>query len=199
MFKNIFGREGNKKGANEKDLYQPRMPEVDTPSKLEDVFNQARKTATGEIKPPNINSDDRYLVLVTPGRMLMHRPCPPAGSMSPSQVSSMERLIPSGIKRNVAVIAYTELRAVTTDLAKAIPFAGLLMGFAYIGHAVWIFEGHPSALAAGCNEADLLLVDGGMLPYLTENWIQIASSVMRHKEIYVHDRATYKLTRVGEK
>jgi hypothetical protein len=97
------------------------------------------------------------------------------------------------------VIAYTELQAVTNQISKAIPFVGMLLGFAYIGHPVWIFEGHPSALAAGCREADLLLVDGGMLPYLTDNWVEIAASGMRNKEIYVHERATFKLTRVAMK
>jgi hypothetical protein len=80
--------------------------------------------------------------------MLMNRPCPPAGSMPANQVSSIEQIIPPTVKRNIAVIAYTELRAVTSDISKAIPFVGMLIGFAYIGHAVWIFEGHPCMAAA---------------------------------------------------
>ena len=70
------------------------------------------------------------------------------------------------------------------------PFLGLLLGLAYIGHSVWIFEGHPSALAAGCRNADVLIVDGDMVPHLQEDWTAVASSVMRHREIYVHDRAS---------
>ena len=73
------------------------------------------------------------------------------------------------------------------------------MGFAYIGHAVWIFEGHDSALQAGCREANLLIVDSGMLPFLSEDWIQVAQNVMCNKEIYVHDRATFRLTRLDVK
>ena len=57
----------------------------------------------------------------------------------------------------------------------------------------------PLPLAAGCRDADLLLVDGGMLPFLAENWAATAMGVMRNKEIYVHDRDTYKLMRVGIK
>jgi hypothetical protein len=52
-------------------------------------------------------------------------------------------------------------------------------------------------LAAGCRDADLLFVDGGMLPYLPDDWVKTVAGVMRHKEVYVHDRASYKLTRVA--
>ena len=79
--------------------------------------------------------------------------------------------MPSSVKRNIAVIANTELQAVTKEISKAIPFVGMLMGFAYIGHAVWIFEGHPDALEAGCRDADVLIVDGGMAPFLSKDWI----------------------------
>ena len=188
-------------GATNQDLFQPHMPEVDVnlPEVIEAVFNTARKTASGEAKLPGAGDADRYLVLVTPGRMLMQVPCPPAGSLPPSQVAPMERMLPPEVKRNIAVIAYTEIKAVQADLAKTIPFAGLLMGFAYIGHAVWIFEGHSSALAAGCRDADLLLVDGGMLPYLPEGWPGVAAGVMRHREIYMHERASFQLKRVEVK
>lgn len=71
-----------------------------------------------------------------------------------------------------------------------------LLAFAYIGHAVWVFEGHFSALAAGCRDADLLLVDGGLVPFLQPDWIKVVSPVMRNPEIYVHDRATYALKKV---
>jgi len=70
------------------------------------------------------------------------------------------------------------------------------MGFACIGHAVWIFEGHPTALNAGCRESDLLIVDSGMLPFLSKDWIQVAQNVMCNKEIYLHDRATFRLIRM---
>jgi len=192
----MYKKSNGRGSANKSDLYEPRMPEVDVLPEIEEVFAQARKTAAGETKLSGAGANDRFLVLVTPGRLLMQHPCPAAGSIPHDQVVSIEKIIPPAVKRNIAVIAYTELQAVRTDLGKTIPFAGLLMGFAYIGHAVWIFEGHPSALAAGCRDADLLIVDGGMVPFLAKDWVATASSGMRKKEIYLHDRATYKLVRV---
>jgi len=129
----------------------------------------------------------------------MYKPCPPVGSMSSEQVAPIEKMLPPNAKRNIAVIANTELQAVMKEISRAVPFVGMLMGFAYIGHAVWIFEGHASALQAGCREADLLIVDGGMLPFLSQDWLQVAQGAMRHPEIYIHDRTTFKLNRMISK
>jgi hypothetical protein len=90
--------------------------------------------------------------------------------------------------------ARSEVTALKTNTAKAIPFAGMLLGVAYIGHAVWAFEGHSSALAHGCRGADVLLVDSGMLPHLQLDWHAIASRAMRRQEIYIHDRNTFRLS-----
>jgi hypothetical protein len=118
----------------------------------------------------------------------------------------MERLIPSVVKRNVAVIADTGFTGeAAPDLAKAskaIPFLGLLTGLTYIGHHVWVFEGHASALAAGCRDADVLIVDSGVVPHLEKGWEKAAEAVMRNANILIHDRATFKLRlvkKVGER
>ena len=106
-------------------------------------------------------------------------------------------MISPKVKRNVAATAYTELSAPTAGISQSVPFFGFVLGFAYIGHAVWVFEGHPSALAAGCRDADVLIVDGGMVPHLQNDWMAIAWSVMRTPETYVHGRATYSLRKVS--
>jgi hypothetical protein len=174
-------------------LFEARMPEVDQPPDIAKVFDKARQAAVGENPGPG---SARNVVLVTPGRMLMLQPCPPPGSMPQSAVEQIERLAPSTRKRKIAVIAYTELRAVTGDLAKAIPFFGMLSGMAYIGHAVWIFEGHASALAEGSKDADILIADGAMVPHLAADWPKLARSQAPSLLIYVHDRATHSLRKV---
>ena len=116
--------------------------------------------------------------------------------MSQAQVKPIEQMLSPAAKRNVAAIAYTELDAVQTDAGRAIPFLGFLLGFAYIGHAVWVFEGHPSALAFGCRDADVLLVDSAMVPFLQQDWASVAAKTMKRPEIYIHDRATYSLKKL---
>ncbi len=176
------------------DLFKPRMPEVDFPAKLEDIFDKARKVAAEDTTPAK--GKNRNVIVVTPGRMVMLHPCPAPGTMNPQAVESVEKLMPSKTRRNVAVIAYTELKALRADVVKTIPFYGLLTGLAYIGHAVWVFEGHSSALAAGCREAELLIADCEMVPFLAGDWLKTASSVMRRALIFAHDRATFSLRRL---
>ena len=115
--------------------------------------------------------------------------------MPESQVAAFRKMLSPDRQRHIAAVGYTELTAIKTSLAKAIPFMGMLLGLAYIGHAVWVFEGHISALAHGCRDADVLLVDGGMLPHLHADWQAAASATMRRPEIYVHDRSTFRLVR----
>lgn len=192
MFKKFFGRKKGRKSNGQISLFDPRMPEVDIIPDIEDRFVEVRKAANGEVVPPT-GADGRHVIVVTPGRMMMFKGCPPPGTMSREAVASAEQMMPSTPKRNMVAIAYNEVEAITTDAGKTIPFLGYLMGFAYIGHAVWVFEGHPSALAAGCREADILLVDGGMAPYLQTDWLDIVTGVMRHPEVVIHDRETYSL------
>jgi len=174
-------------------LFEPRMPEVDEPATLAATFDRARSTAATGAAPSG-SLPQRCVVIVTPGRLLMLQPCPPAGAMPEPQTTGIKKLIPPEPQRHIATISYTELTALKANTAKAIPFVGILLGFAYIGHAVWVFEGHSSALAHGCRSADVLLVDSGMLPHLQPDWHAVAARAMRRPEIYVHDRATFRLS-----
>jgi hypothetical protein len=191
----MLGRWFGGRGDQNARLFEPHMPEVDVVPNIEAVFAQARQEAGTDAKLPS-GAAGRRVIVVTPGRMLMVQPCPPPGSMPAAQVASIEKLVPPTVRRNIAAIASTELKALMADPAKAIPFLGLLLGFAYIGHTVWVFEGHASALAAGCRDADVLIVDGGMVPHLPSDWQTLAASTMRHREIYAHDRAGFALQRV---
>ncbi len=171
------------------------MPEVKTPLELEDIFKQAKAFAAAGGPPEG--SSVRHLLIVTPERNLLYRACPTPGTMDASIVANMEQLIPADPQRKVAVIAYTDTLAMQTDIARTIPFIGLLLGLSYIGHAVWIFEGHASALEAGCRDADVVLVDGEMMPHLATDWYSSVSSVMAHPQIYAHDRSSFSLRKVG--
>jgi hypothetical protein len=176
-------------------IFEPRMPEVDVRPGIDRVFDQARKSAASESAPESAGC--RQVVLVTPGRMLMLQPCPSPDSMPKEVVTQIEKLVSPKVKRRIAVIGYTELSAIKTGLAKAIPFFGMLVGMAYIGHSVWIFEGHSSALAAGCKDADVLIVDSAMVPHLAPDWQSVASSSAPSIQIYVHDRATHGLKKIN--
>lgn len=126
----------------------------------------------------------------------MLRPCPAPGSLSVDELAAAARIAPAGAAKNVAVIAYNEIDAVRGDISTAIPFFDLLKQVGYLGHAVWIFEGHVSAMAAGCQDADVLIVDDGMMRYLPGNWRSVASGVMRGTAFFVFERKTGALRRL---
>ncbi|HEY59503.1 MAG TPA: hypothetical protein G4N92_02280 [Anaerolineae bacterium] len=161
------------------ELFDPRMPEVDVRPDIEQVFVRARQEAEKETVLPD-GTHLRRVIIVTPGRLLVAKDSFPPGSMPQKNLEVFESLVPSRDKRRIAVIAYTYLEALKADIRKAIPSFDYLLGFAYQGHTVWVFEGHVSALEAGCRDADLLLVDSAMLPYLVPDWHKRAKKSMRN-------------------
>jgi hypothetical protein len=178
------------------DPLAPRMPEVELSADVEDVFRSAREVAATGRLPGSTAAPARYVVHVTPGRLVKLIPCPAPGTMPAQQVDGIAKLLPPDPPRRIAVIAYAPAEPDVAKTAKAIPFLGMLLGMAYLGHAVWIFEGHPSALAAGCREAQVLMVDGAMLPHLPPDWQTVAKAAAPRASIYVHDRDTFALRRV---
>lgn len=182
--------------------FTPRMPEVDAPPDLDARFARARRIASGDevvASPRGRVEGQRHLVIVTPGRMCMMHACPRPGSMQAGAVAAIEQLAPSSKPLTIAVIALTELRALRASLATAIPFVGYLLGLAYLGHTVVVFEGHASALQAGCRDADVLIVDEAMIPVLPPDWLSVAWSVMRTPQALVFGRTgtLKRLTRKG--
>jgi hypothetical protein len=155
-------------------------------SDIENTFKTVRaRAAQGQI------------VILRPDAQCLSLRALPKEAAPPQMVAAVERMIPPTSKRNVAVIGdtlwSTDSRATLHTANQAIPFFGLLMGFAAIGHSVWIFDGSDDVLNAGCREADVLIVDDACLAKLPGDWQGNALRVMRNPRILVHDRAKYRL------
>jgi hypothetical protein len=168
-----------------------RMPEVSSRSDIHEVLAKVRRAAHAG-----------GLVILKPDRTHLVLPRLAETDELKKMEEQMDRMIPAATKRNIAAIAYTLFECAPgatpglTDISKSIPFLGILVGLSYIGHAVWIFEGHPSTLAAGCREADVLIVDSVMRPLLAPGWDAEAALAMRNPNILVHDRATFQLAAI---
>jgi hypothetical protein len=164
------------------------MPDVDAERDFSTVLAEARKGAPG----PDHSAGQRHISIITPGRLIMMLPCPPAGSVSPEMVEGIRRIVPDAQPQAISAIAFTDVvRHGALDAARVnelIPFTGYLLGMAFVGHNVVVFEGHPSALSAGCLGADLLIVDGAMVDHLQEDWVAVAVRVMRQPRILVFGR-----------
>lgn len=164
------------------------MPEVLIPSNIEEIFEKIRNLAAGEKR-------EGGLAILRPNRRYLIVPRMPDNPELKKFADGLAHLLPPGVQRNVAVIGNTDFGDQTSvgDVDKAIPFFGVLMALSYLGHAVWIFEGHASALEAGCRLADALIVDSALIPLLSANWQDKARGAMRSANILVHDRATFQL------
>ena len=176
--------------------YESGMPGIEAPGDVEQVFAKARRTATGA-------RGLVCLVVVRPDHQLLILPALPNTPGLAARAGDLESLIPSAVKRSIAVIAQTRFTmgepgaktAVPSyeTASKAIPFFGLLLALSHAGHAVWVFDGNTSELAAGCRDADVLIIDSDVLPLLRPGWAEEVSAVMRNPNILTHDRKSYQL------
>ena len=169
----------------------PYMPRVDEflPDDMVKKFDYAHAASLGYVVIPDQQPGQHCVSLLTPGRLVRPIPAPPANSMSEANVQAILALLPLPPKRVVAVgFTVDLLRAEMKEIYTAIPFFGFLLGFAYIGHSVVLFEGHPSAFEYGVRGVDMLLVDFDMIPFLPNGWTAISFREMRTPEINVYNR-----------
>jgi hypothetical protein len=166
------------------------MPQVQEDVDLEGVFAKARAISEGEVRA---DADaERSVALITPGRLIMAIPYPPASTVSAEMLADTRRRVPADPKLFIVAIADTDVvNAGALDVrsvGEKIPFLGFLLGMAFDGHTVVVFEGHPSGLLTGCKGADLLLVDGAMDSLMKAGWEQQVAKVMRTPKIILLGR-----------
>jgi hypothetical protein len=163
------------------------MPEVAPRPDIEAEFAELRKSAVGGAV--------RGVAVLTPERKVTIIPRLPGTPAVQNMTANLNKMIPADTKRNIAGIGYTAAASLSApnDPRQSAPFFALLSGLCYLGHAVWVFEGHPSALEAGCREADVLIVDSGVRQLLTAGWVDRVAAVMRNANVLVFDRVAAKL------
>lgn len=202
------------------DLFEPHMPGVDLLSDMEGFFVQARelletentdefvqKAGLGLLAPPNhihqgSSKGQRHVAIITPGRMISLAPAPRPNTKSEKELAPIKGLLPSEKPLYITAISYTKLEAYLADETKlkCIPFLGFLAGFAYLGHNVIVFEGHPSALEFGVKNSDVLFIDSAMLPFMGDNWADLVFTAMKpNPRVFLHERKTFQLTPIVKK
>ncbi len=162
----------------ESNPFEPYMPEVDVPGDVAAVFQKARIAVANAGAKEGLASGQRALGIVTPGRMVMIVPAPKPGAVPEQFVAQVKSLLPSDRPLNITAISFTALEPLVQDKAKCIPMLGQLLGFAYLGHNVVVFEGHPSALEHALQGAEVLWIDYAMAPFLQRDWIDVASRIL---------------------
>lgn len=166
--------------------FEPQMPGVDVLPDMQALFVKARNEIA--------SGDERRVGIVTPGRMIMLQSAPRPGSIPKEFVAQVSQLLPSTKPLNITFVGYTQLEALMQDKAKCIPQFGQLLGFAYLGHNVLVFEGHSSAFEYAVRDCDVLMIDSGMLTFLQPDWLDVALRVARPgAKMMVQDRKTGRL------
>jgi hypothetical protein len=165
------------------------LPPVDEDVDFADVVSKARQLCEPGVEVPGHEPGERVLAVITPGRMVLPQSACPPGTVPPAEaVAAVRKIVPEDPSLRITVIGATSqaARAGTkgvTPLNQLVPFMGYLLGMAWLGHNVILFEGHPSAFRAGCQDADLLMVDEAVADLLLPDWVQTAARVMRRPRI----------------
>jgi hypothetical protein len=216
-FKNIESLPGS---AEPQDIYEPHMPGVDVLSNMGEFFSEVRKMLDSKdpqafIKESEFHqfihkdcmeerfeNEQRYVAIITPGRMVILFPAPSPNTKSGEQLVPIKKILPGEAPLQISVISYTKLQPYLQDETKqkCIPFLGFLAAFAYLGHNVIVFEGHSSVLEMGISHSDVLFIDSGMLPFLQDDWADVAFRVMKpNPKIFIHNRINFNLLPVVRK
>jgi hypothetical protein len=181
------------------DPSEPHLPSVDVLCDMDGLFAEARqKAVAGDVWD---GRQMRQMIVVTPRRTLT---CVPVGPPSRDALEQARRVFGSDQPLRISVVSFTKFDSTMEAppqrigaMNKSIPFFGFLLGFAEVGHAVVVFEGHPSAFEAGVRDSEVLIVDSAMLPFLQQDWASVAFGAMRRgAEILIHDRERYEFRRV---
>lgn len=203
-----------------KDIFEPHMPGVDLLSDMDGFFTKTRELLESEsineyiqnagfhqvVHQENMDNKfidgQRFVAIITPGRTISLAPAPLPNTKSEKELAPIKKLLPSETPLQITAISYTKLEAYMQDETKlkCIPFLGFLLAFAYLGHNVIVFEGHPSALEFGVKNSDTLFIDSGMLPFMSDNWADVVFKAMNPSpKIFIHERKNFGLTPVIKK
>jgi hypothetical protein len=164
------------------------IPQVDDHADFAEVVRKARQLCDAATEVPGREPGERGIALITPGRMVMLLPVPSTTPTS-EMIAGVRKFVPEEPPLQVTVIGNTDIVSTgSPDLRgvnRLIPFTGYLLGIGYLGHNVIIFEGHPSVLAEGCRDADLLIVDEPSADAMQPDWAKVASRAMRRPRILI--------------
>jgi hypothetical protein len=137
------------------------------------------------------------LAIIAPERTVGVLAGPEPGSAPPQFVATAKRLLPFTAPMNITGVGFTGGRKLVKEDLLHLPFVTALLSFAYVGHNVVIFEGHPSGFTQGLAGAEALLIDSDMLPFLQSDWFEVARRAFGRKgRIRVFERKTALLRAV---
>jgi hypothetical protein len=180
-------------------LIPPNMPTVSPHRDIRRCFAEARRLSAGA-------HGVRWVVIIAADGTLVRVPVPAPDAAEPTLLRDVRRAL-APEHEPLTDLTITAVNCTTGVQRKArsfqkmlalIPNLSYLIGAACLGNNVVAFEGHPTDFAAGCVDADMLLLDDAMLPLLQPDWAVIALATLRQPRIILfgRDGRLSKLTRI---
>jgi hypothetical protein len=170
-------------------MIAPSMPTVSPHRDFRRCLAEARRISAG-------TRGMRWVVIIAPDGTLVNVPVPAPANADRSLLRDVRRaLAPEDEPLTDLVI--TSINCTTGAQRRArsfhrmlplVPNLSYLVGAACLGNTVVAFEGHPNDLAAACADADLLLLDGGMIPLLSPDWAAVALQTLKQPRIICFGR-----------
>jgi hypothetical protein len=170
-------------------LIPATMPTISPRRDIRRCFTNARRLSDGA-------HGIRWVVLIAPDGTLVNVPVPSQEDADQGLLRDVRRAL-APHDEAVTGLTITSINCTSGSQRRArslqkmlalVPNLSYLVGAAALGNNVVAFEGHANDFAVGCENADLLLLDDGMLPYLREDWAAIALKLLRQPRILLFGR-----------
>ena len=132
---------------------------------------------------------ERAVYLLAANGSVLALPTLAPGAATPEMIASVERIAPSHTPLTICAVGHAEFVGRKSDaatFAKAVPFGGFLLGFAFIGHRVCVIDGRPPSFEVACRGANMLVIDSTLIPRLPQNWVRIATESMTRAKIFLY-------------
>jgi hypothetical protein len=177
------------------------MPTISPHRDIRQCFTNARRLSAGA-------HGVRWVVIVAADGKLINVPVPSAEDADRSLLRDV-RLALAPNQEPVTGLHITAICCTTGaqrlarsfhKMLELVPNLSYLVGAVCLGNTVVAFEGRPGDFVSGCTDADVLLIDDGMLPMLQPDWAVVALKALRQPRIILfgRDGKLSKLDRVVE-
>jgi hypothetical protein len=177
------------------------MPTVSPRRDVRRCLSDARRLSAGV-------RGERWVVIIAPDGTLIRVPVPALEDAVPSLLrDTRTALAPDPLPTSgldiTAIICTNGVRKLAHSfhgMLPLVPNLSYLVGAACLGNTVVAFEGQHGDVVAGCEGADMLLVDDGMVPLLQPDWAAVAVRTLRQPRVifFGRDGKLKRLDRVVE-
>jgi hypothetical protein len=178
-----------------------RMPNVSPRRDTAACFAAARRQSASF-------AGRRWVAIIAPDGTLVKVPVPTPAEADPTLLrDSVETLSPEGEPTTgltvAAIVCTAGIQARARSffrILELVPNLSYLVGIAALGNTVVAFEGRPGDMATACTNADVLVLDDGMIPFLQPDWAAVALEKLRQPLIitFGRDGRLSRLTRLVE-